>query len=130
MAAVELVACERGGPNLYRRAWARRRMLGGGSRGGSFPDRGRLFDCQVHWELAALSPFVGALVVRTLVIVSSGCFRFEQDVVAAAGDLAGDGQPCPAAAAAADGAGVQVVVGAGVAVTVVGGLDQRPAEMP
>src|SRR5205823_1210544 len=39
MAAVELVACERGGPNLYRRAWARRRMLGGGSRGGSFPDR-------------------------------------------------------------------------------------------
>src|SRR5712691_1271491 len=67
---------------------------------------------------------------HVVVIASSGCFRCEQDVVAAAGDFAGDGQPCPAAAATADGAGVEVVVGAAVAVTVVGGLDQCPAEMP
>ncbi len=128
MAAVDLVACERGGPNLYRRAWERRRMLGGGSRGGSFPDRGRLFDCQVHWELAASC--LRSLGPWSFARRRSGCFRCEQDVVTAAGDLAGDGQPCPPAAAAADGVGVQVVVGAGVAVTVVGGLDKGPPEMP
>jgi mannose-6-phosphate isomerase-like protein (cupin superfamily) len=51
--AVGSMACEGSGPNLYRRALVRRRMSGGGCCGGSFPDRGRLFDCQVHWELAA-----------------------------------------------------------------------------
>src|SRR5438105_15918094 len=60
----------------------------------------------------------------------SGCLGCEQDVVAAARDLAGDAQAGAPAAAACDGALVEGVVGAALAVAVVGGLDQRPAQMP
>jgi hypothetical protein len=60
------------------------------------------------------------LVVRTLVIVRSGCFGCEQDVVAAAGDLARDRQAGAAPAAAFDGAAIKRVVGARVAMAVVG----------
>ncbi len=76
-----------------------------------------------------VSPIVWAFMIRTSVVASSGRFRFEQDVVAAAGDLAGDGQSGAAAAAAADGPVVELVVGAAVAVAVVGSFDQGPAEV-
>jgi hypothetical protein len=75
-----------------------------------------------------LSPIVWAIAVRTLDLELGG-FGCEQDVVAAAGDLAGDSQSRAAAAAALDGAGVEVVVGAAVTVAVVGRFDQGPPEV-
>src|SRR3954454_17049141 len=109
------------GPNLYRRALVRRRRSGWGSRGDSFPDRGTV-ECQVQWELAAscLRSSGPWFARRVVVVVGSGGFGCEQDVVAAARDLARDGQAGAATATAFDSARVEGVVGAALAVAVVG----------